>query len=383
LRIDDIGNLAEMREAARRVLPALVFDFIDGGVEDEVCLERNAAAFRAVRLLPRYLVDMSSRSRATTLFGRSHASPFGICPMGSCGLARPGADLALARAAAAAQIPFILSSGTNASIEEIAATGPGERWYQLYPARDWAINADFLRRAEAAGIRTVVVTIDIPVSSLRERSRRHLRRGRFAPTPRAAFEALLHPGWLARYLRSGGAPSFGSWEAYFDARPVTFTQLRTQFPSPQSWTLIDRVRAAWPHTLVVKGVLHPEDAVRAVEAGAEGVIVSNHGGRQLDAAPAAFEALPAIVQAVGDRATVMLDSGVRRGAHVLAALCMGARFVFLGRPMLYGAAVAGEAGVKRVIDMLNLEIDTAMAQIGCLDIPGLGPAFLSDPPRPG
>jgi L-lactate dehydrogenase (cytochrome)/(S)-mandelate dehydrogenase len=366
-------NIEDLRQIARRRLPRLAFDYLEGGVEDEACLVRNRQAFEHYRLVPRYLVDISTRDQSATLFGRTYASPFGIAPTGMAGFLRRGGDELLAEAAAAADIPFVLSGSSNASIEAIARTAPRHAWCQLYAARDPKITHDLIRRARDAGLETLVVTVDVPVRPKRERD---IRNGFGAsPTPGAwvLIDMLLHPAWLAVIARHG-IPRFDSWAAYAgpDARALDVAKLvSSQFPAPQTWQDLETYRRLWPGKLVVKGILHPDDARRAARAGADGVIVSNHGGRQLDCAPSPLEAFPAIRDAVGDQLVLMLDSGVRRGADVLKAVALGARFVFVGRAPLYGVVAGGLAGAQRAIEILREEIDLVMAQLGCRSLADL------------
>ena len=328
---------------------------------------RNRQAFERYRLVPRYLVDIATRDQSVTLFGRTYSSPFGIAPMGMAGFVRRRGDEALAQAAAAANIPFVLSGSSNASIETIAAIAPEHAWCQLYAVRDPHVTHDLIRRARDSALEALVVTVDVPIRPKRERD---IRNGfAVAPrlSPRVLVDMLRHPAWLAAVLRHG-IPRFDSWASYVrpDARALEIAAfLSSQFPAPQTWQDLETYRRLWPRTLVVKGILHPDDARRAAEVGADGIIVSNHGGRQLDAAPSSIEAFPAVRDAVGDRLVSMLDGGVRRGADVLKALALGARFVFVGRAALYGVAAGGLAGVARALEILREEIDLVMAQIGC------------------
>jgi len=379
MKIDKAVNIEDLRRMAKRRLPRIAFDFIEGGVEDERGLERNEAGFAHHRLMPRYLVDVSKRDQSAKLFDRVYASPFGISPTGLAGLFRRGADLMLAEAAAAANIPFIMSGMSTASIEAAAQTAPSHAWYQLYVARDMKISEDQIRRARDAGLSTLVLTVDVPVSSKRERN---MRNG-FATPPQPSWsalaEALMHPGWIAEYLRHG-TPLFDNWAAYANSGADANTVAHfasTQTPATVTWRDLESFRRLWPRHLVVKGILHRDDAIHAAEIGVDGIIVSNHGGRQLDQAPASIEALPIIHAAVGDKVTLMLDSGVRRGADIITALCLGARFVFVGRATLYGAAAAGLPGVRKAVRILRDEIDRVMAQIGCPSLGQLGPDFLT------
>jgi (S)-mandelate dehydrogenase len=388
MRVEDVVNIEDLHRIAKRKLPKIIFDFIEGGLEDERGLERNRAAFAKHLLLPRYLVDVSVRDQSATVFGHVYASPFGIAPTGGAGLYRRGGDLMLAEAAAAANIPYVMSGGSNAAMEEAVRIAPHNTWFQLYAAKDPNLTDALIGRARDCGVGALVLTVDVPVSSKRERNWRNgfstVRNGRLSEAlklkPSILLEAMTHPAWVVDYVRHGGAPTLGNWAPHAGdgADPAAAIALgRSQTPAAaQTWRDLERYRRLFPRPLVVKGILDPADAVRAAEIGVDGIIVSNHGGRQLDQAPASLDALPAVKAAVGDRLTVMLDSGVRRGADILVALCLGAQFVFFGRPTLYGAVAGGLAGVKKAVDIFRTEIDLVMGQIGCPSLAELGPDFL-------
>ena len=380
MKLEKAVNIEDLHRMAKRRLPKIAFDFIEGGVEDELGISRNEAAFRRHRLMPRYLVDVTKRDQSAKLFDRVYASPFGISPTGAAALFRPGADLMLAESAAGANIPFVMSGASTASMEKAAAVAPTHTWYQLYVARDAKISEDLIRRARDAGLGTLVLTVDVPISSKRERN---IRNGFGRPlrmTWKTKLEALTHPGWMVDYWRHG-TPLIENWAPYASAganADQVADFVSSQMPSVPTWEDLEKFRKLWPRHLVVKGILHPDDASRAADIGVDGIIVSNHGGRQLDRAPASLEALPAIKKAVGDRVTLMLDSGVRRGADILIALALGARFVFVGRATLYGAAAGGIPGVRKAISILRNEIDLTMAQIGCPSLDQLDASFLCD-----
>ena len=281
-----------------------------------------------------------------------------------------------------------MSGASNNSIEAAARVAPNNAWYQLYAAREATVREDLIRRTADAGLGALVLTVDVPVGSKRERNIRNgfanVRGGLFQALslkPSILAEALTHPGWIVEYLRhGGGTPMLQNWQPYApngaNAEAV-YNFSRSLMPfNAQTWRDLETYRRLFPRALVVKGVMNPADALRAAEIGCDGIIVSNHGGRQLDQAPASLDVLPAIKEAVGDKLTVMLDSGVRRGADILIALCLGAKFVFMGRPTLYGAAAGGIPGVNKAISILSGEIDLVMGQIGCPSLDQLGPDFL-------
>jgi (S)-mandelate dehydrogenase len=383
MNLDRVINLADVRRLAKRRLPPMAFDFIEGGCDDEIGLRKNEVAFEAYQLLPRYFIDVSKFELATTLAGQKFALPIGIAPTGAAGIFRHDGDRELARAAAAANVPFVMSANSNGSLEEAAAVAPQNTWFQLYGLKDSAITADKVRRAADAGIKALVLSVDVPVSSNRERNRRNGFSLSLRVTPTMALQALTHPGWTMEYFRNGGLPPLRNYSPYAPpgADALTINNFfATLFPAPSlTWSLLDDVRRLWPRTLFVKGLMHPDDAVRAVSGGADGIMVSNHGGRQLDRAPAPIDALPAIRAAVMDRAQITLDGGVRRGADVVTALCLGADAVFVGRPALYGAVVGGSAGVRKVFDILAAELKMVLGQMGCARTADLGPQFIVRP----
>jgi isopentenyl diphosphate isomerase/L-lactate dehydrogenase-like FMN-dependent dehydrogenase len=378
MKIQHVINIEDLHRQAKRHVPRVAFDYFEGGVEDERGLARNEAAFQRYRLLPRYLVDVSQVDQSATLFGRTYASPFGVAPFGVAGLLRARADLMLAEAAAAANIPYTLSGFTTGALEEAAQVAPEHAWFQLYGARDRAISEDQIRRAADAGMPALMFTVDVPVVSNRERERRN----RFGQKPMplwAYLEALRHPAWLLGYLRRG-RPLFRTWQRYAGGGHSADEVIRfvaTQFPvADHTWHDVERFRRLWPRTFILKGILHADDARRAAELGVDGIVVSNHGARQLDAAPSPLEVLPAIRAAVGERLAVLMDSGFRRGSDIVIARCLGADFVFLGRAMAFGVAAYGLPGARLAIALLQREIEMVLKQIGCPRQDQLGPEFL-------
>jgi L-lactate dehydrogenase (cytochrome)/(S)-mandelate dehydrogenase len=388
MKLDNAINIEDLHRMAKRKLPKIIFDFIEGGLEDERGLERNRAAFHKHQLLPRYLVDVSVRDQSASVFGHTYASPFGISPTGGAGLYRRDGDLMLAEAAAEANIPYIMSGGSNASMEEAVRIAPNNTWFQLYAAQDRDLTDALIGRARDCGVGALVLTVDVPVHPKRERNWRNgfatVRNGTIKEAlklkPSILLEAMTHPGWVFDYVKNGGAPGLGNWAPHVGNGATAVDSIRLgrsqTSAAAQTWRDLERYRRLFPRPLVVKGILNPADAIRAAEIGVDGIIVSNHGGRQLDQAPASLDALPAIKAAVGDKLTIMLDSGVRRGADILIARCLGAQFVFFGRPTLYGAVVGGVPGVKKAIDIFRTEIDLVMGQIGCPKLDQLGPDFL-------
>jgi (S)-mandelate dehydrogenase len=383
--IDRAINVDDLKRMAKRRLPKIMFDFIEGGVEDEVGLRTNANAFRDLRLVPRYYVNTDKREQKAKLLGRTYASPFGIAPTGMAGAFRRDAELYLAEAAGAADIPYLMSGAANASMEQGAKLAPKNLWYQIYGARDRKVAADLVKRAIDCGVTTIAVTCDVPVSSNRERNRRNGFVRPLRMTLPTILEAMLHPAWVINYYRSGGLPMLGNWQPYApkDSTPDQVADMfAKQTPDPsQTWHDLEAIRNAWPGKLLLKGVMHPEDARIAMRTGVDGLIVSNHGARQLDMMPSPLDVLPMIRAAVGPDVPLLLDSGIRRGSDIVAALCMGADFVLTGRATLYGATAGGLEGVKKAVAILQREIDLVMGQLGAINLEALGPQYLLDTVR--
>tara|TARA_B110000116_G_scaffold123240_1_gene106972 strand:- start:79 stop:1236 length:1158 start_codon:yes stop_codon:yes gene_type:complete len=376
-------NIDDLYKIAKRRIPKVAFDFIEGGVESETALSRNINSFQRYGLLPRYLVDVSKIDQSTTLFGKKWNSPFGFAPTGTAGLFRRGADLMLAAAASKANIPYIMSGACNDTIENAARIGRETTWYQIYAANNKSITEDMIRRCKDAGLGALVVTVDVPIRPKRERNARNsyshdLRK----LTAERVVDALLHPRWTYEYLINKGAPSLENWAPYAPPGSNSHEILdffNTQTPAKsQTWQELETYRRLWDGPLIVKGILHPEDAIQAINIGADGIIVSNHGGRQLDRASTSIDAFPAISAAVGDKTTLMLDSGVRRGADIIIGLCLGAAFVFVGRAAVYGVVAGGEEGAAKTINILSQQLDANLGQMGVTAINQLGPHYLTE-----
>ena len=361
-------TVADLRRHARRRVPRFAFEYVDGGVGLDTCVERNAAAFDAVELVPRYGVADDTPSTAVTLFGRSYAAPIGVAPMGLPNLMWPGAEIQLARAAQRARIPYTVGTVGGVTLEQLAEIAPDVLWFQLYrlPADDHAIGFDLVRRAQNAGAHVLVLTLDVPERSKRPRELRHGLVVPFRPTAHTIYDVMTSPAWLLALLRHG-QPTFANLAKYSGQNPTKrdvagFTQraLRGAF----SWDEVARYRERWQGPLVVKGIMHPQDAEKALSLGVDGIQVSNHGGRQLEEAPASIDVLPAIAAATGGKVTILLDSGIRSGLDVVRALAVGAHATFAGRAFLYGVGAIGDAGADYVTDLLVEEIRVATRQLG-------------------
>ncbi|MFB9263645.1 alpha-hydroxy acid oxidase [Bradyrhizobium erythrophlei] len=360
-------TLDDFEPQARRLLPKFLYGYVSGGAETDAARADNRKAFDEYGFVPRVLKDVSGRDQTTTLLGKTYASPFGIPPMGSSALVAYRGDIVLAKAAAAANVPMILSASSLITLEEVRAANP-QAWYQAYLAGVDARIEPLVDRVAAAGYDTFVVTADVPVPPNRENNIRNGFQVPLAITPRVAWDTVTHPDWLfntwARTLFNHGMPHFENMDAK-QGPPVLSKNLMRNIGNRDqlAWKHVELIRKRWRGKLVVKGLISPEDARLAREHGCDGVIVSNHGGRQLDYAVSALRTLPEIATQAGGM-TVMMDGGIRRGTDVIKALALGADFVFIGRPFLYAAVAAGEAGVARAIALLHAEIDRDLALLG-------------------
>lgn len=379
-----VYDVADLREQARRRLPKGVFEFFDRGNGDEAALVENRAAFERIKLEPHALVDTSRRSQDITLFGNRHRMPIAIAPTGSAGLAWYHGEVALARAAAAAGIPFALATGSMTALEKVAEEAGGTLWFQVYMWPDRAASHRLVERAKAAGYRALLVTVDTPVPPGREYNLRNGMTVPFRFTRRNVTDVMLHPRWLAgvllRYLLTTGMPRYENYPTEMKQRITALPMGRSMAVTDSlTWEDLRALRKIWPHTLMVKGILRARDAVLAADCGADAVIVSNHGGRAVDSTRAPITVLPEVVDAVGKRITVLVDSGFRRGADVVKALALGATAVLVGRATLYGTAIGGAAGAARAIEIYRDEIDRLLALIGCPGVAHLGREYLAAP----
>jgi L-lactate dehydrogenase (cytochrome) len=365
-----ITNVEDLRQLARRKLPRALFDYVDRGSYDEISYHANSAALKAIRFRQRVLIDADNRSLGTTMLGEKVAMPVAIAPTGLTGLLHGDGEILAARAAEAAGIRFTLSTMSICSIEDVRAATKGPFWFQLYVFRDRAFSETVIERARAAGCTALFVTVDLPL-----RGQRHadIKNGLEVPpklTLRNAFDIASKPAWALGVLM-GKRKSFGNIDAYLRNKGGVWAAGRwanDNFDASLSWADVDWVRKLWPGKLVLKGVLDAEDARRAADLGADAIVVSNHGGRQLDGAPATIAALPRIVDAAGDRIEVLFDGGVRSGQDVLKALALGARGCLIGRAYLYGLAAMGEAGVTRALGLIADELRISMSLTGVRDV---------------
>lgn len=377
-----VFNVEDLRQIARRRLPRIAWDYLEGGAEDECTARINREVFEQIRFCPRTLVNVEGRSQQVTVFGKTFASPFGLAPTGAAGLYGFRADTALARAARTAGVPCVISTAAFEAMEDVARDAAGATlWFQLYMSKDREAAHVLIDRARDAGYEALVVTTDVPVMGNREFNRKNGFEIPFRLSGRNLIDGLLHPRWLAgvfgRTLAHSGVPRFLNTDTNVGGRIIAktlsdFRSRRTEL----TWDDMRWVRSVWPGKLFIKGILRPDDALAALDCGADGIFISNHGARQLDGAVSPIQVLPAIREAVGERLVIMVDGGIRRGADIVKALALGADMAFVGRAPLYGIAAGGEAGALRVLEILREEVDRVLALLGCPGVADLDTDFL-------
>lgn len=371
-------DLDDFQRLGQPLLPRAVYSYVANGSEANTALQRNRAAFQDWGMVTRVLRDVSRRSQETTLFGRRYASPFGIAPMGAAAVAGFDGDNRMARAARAANIPFVLSANSITPMEELVRSNP-DAWFAAYQSPEADKIERMVERVAATGIKVFVLTVDVPVGSNRPNDTRTGYSMPLRPTPRLSWDGMTHPRWLAgtamRTLLGRGLPAISNVEA--DERVNVFSRRinRVTGHSSFGWKQVELIRRLWKGPFVLKGLLSAEDARIARETGADGIVISNHGGRQLDAAVSPMEVLPEIKCQSGEMA-VIIDSGFRRGNDVLKALALGADFVLIGRPFLFAAVLAGEAGVRHAVSLLSREIDIDLGLLGLRDVAEANPEIL-------
>ena len=368
----NIFSVSDARRLAKRRLPRVIFDFIDGSAGEESAADLNVSRLEALRLLPRVLIDVEERELAKSLLGETYRLPFGIAPMGMCNLTWPGADAMLADAARRHGIPLGLSTMSSTSIERMAEQADGKLWFQLYVGESEEVAHHLVDRAWAAGCRHLFLTVDVPAIGVRPREQRNGFRSPFRIRPDQFIDFAWHARWSLGTLKAG-IPRLANVNV-----PGGVQLKRNEARGRVDWAFLERLREHWQGRLIVKGVLGAEDSVRIRDAGADAICVSNHGGRQFDSSPAAIDQLPVIRAAVGADYPLLFDSGVRSGEGVIKALALGADFVLVGRPFLYAMAAGGRHGLERVIELFRNQIHNGLAQLGCPDINRLDPGFVLD-----
>jgi (S)-mandelate dehydrogenase len=375
-------SIEELRTMARKRVPHFAFEYVECGAEDEVTLRWNRAVFETIRFMPSTLVDTTARHQRIDLFGREASMPLIIAPTAINGMQWYRGDAALARAAAATGVPFCVSTFANLRLEEVAADAGGRLWLQLYILKDRSLAHDIVGRADRAGYEALILTSDANVFGLREWERRNYR----APgklTLRTLVDVACHPRWVLDVIVPHGPPRFENVIEFLppEARSarVGVTYLPRLLVPDLTWDDVRWLRREWPRKLLLKGILNVADAQRAAELGCDGIVLSNHGGRQLDGCVSPLEVLPEIARAVGDRLVVIVDSGFRRGTDVVKAIALGAQAVMVGTAPLYGLAAGGEEGVRHALSLLSSEIDRVLGQLGCTSLAELGPHVLVQP----
>ena len=385
LRLTPAHSIEDLRQAAQRRLPRAVYDFYAGGAEDEVTLHANCQAFQALRFRPQLLRNVSVIDTQREVFGRSIAMPMATAPTGALGYGYPGADVAIAKAAVAAGIPYILSSTATASMERIAKAVQGRLWFQPYTLKDKDFFFGLIRRALAADYEALVITVDLPVGGNRERDRRNHFSVPFKFTGHNLWDFASKPAWWSRIARHGMPvmENLLGLAAHQTSASALASSVGRNHDTGFDWAALQQVRDLWPRPLVLKGILHPADAERACAMGCDALVVSNHGGRQLDGAVASLHALPDVLRTVRGRIPVWVDGGVRRGQDVVKALALGAHGVLIGRAMVYGATATGEAGAQRALAILKDELIRTMSLCGTPSLSDIRAELLMPLPEGG
>ena len=370
-------SIEDFREIARKRLPKGLFEFIDRGNDDEVAMVENIKALQSIKLVSRVLNNATLRNQSIELFGKKQQMPIAIGPTGSAGLTWFEGEIELAKAAATKGIPFTLATSSMTPMERVVKKAGGSLWFQLYMWPQRELSHQLVRRAERAGFDALIFTVDTPVAPGREYNLRNGFTIPFKFTSRNIVDVALHPHWLfnviGKYLIDSGLPRYANFPDELQSR-ITALPMGRSMATNESlhWEDVQQLRDLWPRKLIIKGIQHPEDAKLALKYGADAIIVSNHGGRVLDSAPATIDILPEIVHAVKGKMNILIDGGFRRGSDVIKALALGADAILLGRPILYGTASGGQAGAEAVIELYRREIDRVLGLIGCHDVADLG-----------
>lgn len=377
--IEKCYNIEDLRQEAKRRLPKWVFEFVDRGAEDEVGIAHNITALRRIKLRQSALVDMTNRNLGGTLFGKPVGLPLAIAPTGAAGLCWYEGEMALAEAAAQFDVPFTMAISSTTALEAVARQVKGRLWMQIYVWEDRQLTYELVKRAEDAGYEALVVTVDVNLGVNREFNLRNGYGNPFKPSYKTVRDILLRPEWMTqvlfRYFATTGMPRQANIPDF--AKKEHGSALRGK-NSAVTWEDMARLRERWPGKLIIKGLTRPEDAQRAMEIGADGIVVSSHGGRNLDMSVAAIDALPEMVKQVNGKMTVLLDSGIRRGSDLVKAYALGADGVLLGRAALYGAAAGGREGAERALTLIRREYELTLAHIGRLNAKDIGPDVLAN-----
>lgn len=380
MRLDRAASIEDLRRMARRRIPRFAFDLVDGGAESERNMRRNSEAFEEVELTPRYMRDVSTIDMSTGLFGQRFSAPFGMAPIGMLNAFWPDADLTLARLCKRENVPYVASSAASTSLEQLAEAADGNGWFQLYVSSDASVTEGLIARAEASGYPVMMVTADVPAAGKRDRDIRNQLSVPFRITPEVLVQLMLNPRWSLTTLLHG-KPSVANYADLLQSATSYADVQKTLITPGFTWDDLKRLRDRWPGKLLVKGVLHPDDAVKCADLGCDGVVVSNHGGRQVAFGPPTIEALPAVAEALNGRIAILLDSGVRRGADILRAKALGADFALAGRALAFGVGAGGAAGADRAMEILRLELQRALGQLGIASYASIDALALARPHR--
>jgi len=377
--LDRAACIDDLRTLAKRRIPRFAFDLVDGGAESERNMRRNIEAFEDVELTPRYMVDVSNIDTQATLFGQTFDVPFGMAPIGMLNAFWPDADLTLAKLCARQNMPYVASSAASTTLERLADAAAGNGWFQLYVSSDDTVTEGLVARAEAADYKVLIVTADVPAAGKRDRDIRNQLAVPFKITPEVVAGLIANPRWSLETLRHG-KPNIANYADLLKGATSYADVQKTLITPGFTWDDLKRLRDRWKGPMLVKGILHAADAVKCAEMGCDGIVVSNHGGRQVAFGPPTIEALPHIAQAVQGQIKIILDSGIRRGADILRAKAMGADFALSGRALAFGVGAGGAMGAQRALDILHLELVRALGQLGVASFEAVGPSELT--PRP-
>ncbi|PWK52745.1 L-lactate dehydrogenase (cytochrome)/(S)-mandelate dehydrogenase [Silicimonas algicola] len=375
MRLSRAASIDDLRTMAKRRIPRFAFDLVDGGAENERNLRRNVEAFEEVELTPRYMMDVSNIDTRATILGQTFDLPFGMAPIGMLNAFWPEADLTLARLCRQTNIPYVASSAASTTMERLAEAADGVGWFQLYVSSDAAVTEGLIARAEAAGYPVMMVTADVPAAGKRDRDIRNQLSVPFRLTPDVLFQIATHPRWSVETFRHG-KPNIANYADLLQAATSYADVQKTLITPGFTWDSLRRLRDRWKGKLLVKGILHPQDALKCAEIGCDGIVVSNHGGRQVAFGPPTIQALPPIAEAVRGRLEIIIDSGIRRGADLLRAKAHGADFALAGRALAYGVGAGASDGAECAMKILKLELVRSLGQLGCSSFEAVGSSAL-------
>jgi len=378
MRLDRAASIDDLRAMAKRRIPRFAFDLVDGGAESERNMRRNAEAFEEIELTPRYMTDVGRIDTRASVLGQEFDLPFGMAPIGMLNAFWPEADVTLARLCKRANMPYVASSAASTTLERLAEAADGNGWFQLYVSADQGVTDGLVDRAEAAGYPVMMVTADVPAAGKRDRDIRNQLAVPFKFTPEVMVQLAMNPRWSLESA-AHGKPNIANYADLLKSATSYADVQKTLITPSFDWEDLKRLRARWKGKLLVKGILHAEDAAKCAELGCDGVVVSNHGGRQVAFGPPTIEALPAIADRVAGGMAVLVDSGIRRGADLLRAKALGADFCLTGRALAFGVGAGGARGAERALDILRLELERALGQLGAGSFDAVGPEALSRP----